>query len=160
MKKPSTQPSQRDIRRSVNVGGQLGQVSTVAGWWRAGHFRTTQEARGAFELAYQQAMDGMGTSIAAWMGLSDDELRAWRDNGARPALPKKLRREEPINEIDAIAGHVFFLNRGYAEKTKALRQILNITRRLIGEPQLDDRAIPACSVCDAERLSGGSHVSR
>lgn len=59
-------------------------VSTVAFWYRHGHFATDAEARGAFELAYQQAMDGMGRGVAAWMGLTQREFDAWRRDGTLP----------------------------------------------------------------------------
>jgi hypothetical protein len=30
-----------------------------------------------FELAYQQAMDGMGKSIKVWMGMTEPEFNEW-----------------------------------------------------------------------------------
>lgn len=53
-------------------------------WYRHGHFRNEEEARGAFELAYQQAMDGMGTSPHEWMGMTEAEYNQWRMNGKLP----------------------------------------------------------------------------
>lgn len=55
-------------------------------WYKAGHFKTDAEARGAFELAYQQGMDGMGASTAEWMGMTNDEYEAWM---LFAALPKR-----------------------------------------------------------------------
>lgn len=52
---------------------------------REGHFDSDDKARGAFELAYQQGLDGMGTSIAAWMGLTEAELDAWVRQGRLPS---------------------------------------------------------------------------
>ena len=63
---------------------QQERLGTVMGWYRAGHFKTDEEARGAFELAYQQGMDGMGASPADWMGMSDDEYAAWMRTSALP----------------------------------------------------------------------------
>lgn len=63
------------------------QVSTVAFWYRSGLFRDEAEARGAFRLAHQQAMDGAGQSVAEWMGLSETEFAAWTRNDALPVAP-------------------------------------------------------------------------
>jgi len=69
--------TQREHKQSVEVGPGFGQVTTVADWYRNGHFATDDEARGAFELAHQQALDGMGSSVAAWMGLTQSEFDKW-----------------------------------------------------------------------------------
>jgi hypothetical protein len=76
--------TQREIRQGVDVGSGLMAVSPVAYWYKAGHFETEEAARGAFELAYQQGMDGMGKSVEEWMGLSDTEYTAWRQDGSLP----------------------------------------------------------------------------
>jgi len=74
-------PTQKEHRRRIDVGPGFHQVSPVASWYRGGHFRNDDEARGAFTLAYQQGLDGMGASIQEWMGLSEAEYAAWtRDN--------------------------------------------------------------------------------
>lgn len=79
--------TQAEKRRSIDVGPGLNQVSTVLYWYQGGQFLNDDEARGAFRLAYQQGLDGMGASIADWMGLTDEEYSAWmRDN----SLPRKL----------------------------------------------------------------------
>lgn len=45
-------------------------------------------------MAYQQAMDGLGTSIAEWMGLTEAELAAWhRDRSLPPRKAKRLPRK-------------------------------------------------------------------
>jgi hypothetical protein len=49
----------------------------VSYWWRNGGFGNDEQARGAFELAYMQGMDGMGQSVLDWMGLSEGQLVAW-----------------------------------------------------------------------------------
>jgi T5orf172 domain len=73
---------QRDIRRAVAVGSadlyNSSSISSVKEWWRAGAFASPIEARGAFKLAYQQALDGMGTSVEQWMGLNDSEMAEFR----------------------------------------------------------------------------------
>ena len=74
-------------RRKIDVGPALKQVSPAAYWYRRGSFKTADQARGAFALAYQQAMDGMGASVEQWMGLTEDELSAWMQDGKLP--PKK-----------------------------------------------------------------------
>ena len=76
--------TQADKRRGVDVGPQMGQVSPAVYWYRAGHFKNDDEARGALRLAYQQGLDGMGTSIQEWMGLTDTEFGAWMRSDALP----------------------------------------------------------------------------
>ena len=77
-------PTQREYRRGVDVGGGLHQVTTAAEWYKAKHFASEAEARGAFKLAHQQALDGMGTSKAAWMGLTAAQFDAWMRDDALP----------------------------------------------------------------------------
>ncbi len=80
-------PTQRDHRRGVDVDGtELTTVSSAGAWYRCGRFNNDDEARGAFRLAYEQAMDGMGESVAKWMGITEQELAAWRHD---ETLPKK-----------------------------------------------------------------------
>jgi hypothetical protein len=74
--------NQRDRKRTIDIGDRMGQVTTVASWLRNGHFANADEARGAFKLAHQQGLDGMGPSIQEWMGLSDSEFDAWMRFGA------------------------------------------------------------------------------
>ena len=63
----------------------MGDVSPAAYWYHAGKFANDDEARGAFKLAYQQGLDGMGKSIAEWMGMSAAEYEAWmRDESLPP----------------------------------------------------------------------------
>ncbi len=76
--------TQRERRQSIDIGPRMGQVSPVMYWYKNGHFKNDDQARGAFELAYQQAMDGMGRSIPEWMGLNDAEFDAWMRNGELP----------------------------------------------------------------------------
>jgi len=61
------------------------QVTTVAQWYRTGLFNSEEEARGAFRLAHQQGLDGMGTGVSAWMGLNEQEYDSWmRDDSLPP----------------------------------------------------------------------------
>lgn len=76
--------SQKDMKRGIEVGPEFSQVSPVAYWYKNGHFKNDDEARGAFRLAYQQGMDGMGKSIQEWMGLSEKEFNAWMSNDSLP----------------------------------------------------------------------------
>lgn len=78
--------NQKEIRSKVDVGPNIGQVSTAMYWYRAGKFDNDDQARGAFELAHQQAMDGMGASPAAWMGMTEDEYNAWMRDGTLPPV--------------------------------------------------------------------------
>lgn len=77
---------QKNVRSAVDVGGKLSQVSPVMYWYKNGHFSNDEEARGAFMLAYQQALDGMGLGIHQWMGISEEQLKQWVENRT---LPKK-----------------------------------------------------------------------
>lgn len=78
-------PTQAAIRRAIDVGPRIGQVSPVGYWYRAGHFSSDDEAQGAFELAWQQFMDGCGVSAEEWMGLTTAEVNAWHRDGTLPA---------------------------------------------------------------------------
>ena len=64
----------------------MGQVSPVMYWYENGHFKNEDQALGAFELAYQQGMDGMGTSVQAWMGLNSKQFEAWIRGQELPKL--------------------------------------------------------------------------
>lgn len=79
---------QREHRQSIDVGPGMNQVCTVAYLYRAGAY-TQEQAQGAFELAYQQGRDGMGASIAAWMGLTDAEFDAWMRHRVLPPGKKR-----------------------------------------------------------------------
>lgn len=81
--------AQKDKRRGIDVGPTMSQVSSVVYWYKAHHFQNEDQARGAFHLAYQQGLDGMGTSIAQWMGLTDEEYTAWMRNESLPNLSKR-----------------------------------------------------------------------
>lgn len=80
-------------------------VSTPAMWHRAGHFRTPEAAQGAFQLAYQQGLDGMGKSVREWMGLTSEQYDAWyRDDilppGRLTPFWDKSAAQEKANEED------------------------------------------------------------
>lgn len=76
--------SQREHRRRIHIDDGMGSVMSAGVWWREGHFDSEEEARGAFKLAYQQGMDGMSSSVAAWMGLTEAEFDAWMRHGSLP----------------------------------------------------------------------------
>lgn len=81
--------TQKDKRSGIDVGPTMRQVSPVIYWYKAHHFKNEDEARGAFRLAYQQGLDGMGTSTKQWMELSDEEYAAWMRDNSLPKLPKR-----------------------------------------------------------------------
>ena len=72
-------------KAGVKVDGGFLDVSSARFWWEAEHFDSSAEARGAFKLAYQQGMDGMGRSPREWMGLDEKAFDAWMRNGALPS---------------------------------------------------------------------------
>lgn len=78
--------NQAEIRRSVNLGGTFNDVSPVMQWYKDGYFESKEEAKGAFKLAYQQGMDGMGTSIQEWMGLNETQFDAWMRHDQLPDI--------------------------------------------------------------------------
>ena len=78
--------TQAEKRRGIDVGPRMGQVSTAMSWYKGNHFASEDEARGAFRLAYQQGMDGMGTSVQDWMGLTDAQFDDWMRG---EVLPKR-----------------------------------------------------------------------
>lgn len=59
-------------------------VNTVTEWLRSGLFRNEDEARGAFRLARQQYLDGMGGDTN-WMGMTSAEFDAWMKHGTLPS---------------------------------------------------------------------------
>ncbi|CAN7747843.1 hypothetical protein [Duganella sp. LjRoot269] len=81
-----TKTTQRQMRQGIVVDGGLRDVTSVTSWYRAGHFKSTEAASGAFELAYQQAMDGMGKSISAWMGMTESEFDVWMRHKTLPPM--------------------------------------------------------------------------
>ena len=81
--------SQKEKRKNIEVGPKMSQVSPATYWYRNGYFKNEDEARGAFRLAYQQGLDGMGNSIQEWMGLTDKEFDAWMQDDSLPS--KKAR---------------------------------------------------------------------
>ncbi len=80
--------SQKQKPQGLDVGSNMGQISPVSYWYKHRHFKNEDEARGAFRLAYQQGLDGMGKIIQEWMGLSEVEFDAWMRDNALPKLPK------------------------------------------------------------------------
>jgi len=82
----SGKDSQRARRRGIDIGAGLTQVSPAMYWYRHGHFRSDDEARGAFRLAHQQGLDGLGPSTQAWMGMTDEEFAAWMREDALPPM--------------------------------------------------------------------------
>lgn len=80
----TTEPTQSEHRRKIDVGPTMRQVSPAMYWYKNGHFENDDQARGAFMLAYQQGYDGMGSSAAAWMGLTAEQFDAWMRDGSLP----------------------------------------------------------------------------
>jgi len=76
-----------DPTKVIPVGPRMDQVSPVSYWYKHGRF-TPEQAVGAFFLAYQQGLDGMGTSIQAWMGLTDSEYNEYM-RGRMPKCPSR-----------------------------------------------------------------------
>ena len=74
--------------KRVAKSALAGHVMSAAAWHRGGHFRTLEAAKGAFQLAYQQGLDGMGKSTQEWMGLTEKQYAAWMRDSSLP--PGKL----------------------------------------------------------------------
>lgn len=83
-----TKMTQREMRKGIAVDDGLTSVASVTGLYRAGFFRTEEAALGAFKLACQQGIDGMGKSAAEWMGLTDAEYDNWMRNMTLPPMKK------------------------------------------------------------------------
>jgi hypothetical protein len=86
--------NQKEKRQGIDVGPGMFQVSTAAYWYRNGHFKNEDEARGAFFLAYQQGMDGMGKSVAKWMGFNEKEFAFWMKDDSIPQNRKGGRKSK------------------------------------------------------------------
>lgn len=78
--------SQKEHRQKIDVGPGMAQVSPVMYWYRNNMFKNEDEARGAFKLAHQQGLDGLGASVAGWMGLTPEQYDAWMRNDSLPRL--------------------------------------------------------------------------
>lgn len=87
--------NQRDIKSKISVGPGMNQVSPASYWYKQGHFRNEDEARGAFKLAYQQGMDGMGKSVQEWMGMTTEEFDLFMRHDS---IPRKSLQELAIND--------------------------------------------------------------
>lgn len=81
--------TQKEKRQTIDVGPTFSQVSPVSYWYKHGHFKNEDEARGAFRLAYQQGLDGMGKSIQTWMGLTEEEYSKWMKDNSLPPTKRK-----------------------------------------------------------------------
>src|SRR5687767_10535649 len=81
----STGPTQAEHKQAIKVGPRIGEVSSAMYWYEGGHFDNEDEARGAFKLAYQQGLDGMGESEREWMGMTAAQSGAWRRSRALPS---------------------------------------------------------------------------
>ncbi len=79
---------EREARKRISVGAGMNQVSPVGYWYKHGRYRSDDEARGAFDLAHQQYLDGLGETAAQWMGLTADEFNAWYADGTLPPRTK------------------------------------------------------------------------
>lgn len=78
--------TQKEHRQSIDVGPGTTQISPVMYWYKNNMFKNEDEARGAFRLAYQQALDGLGASVAGWMGLTPEQFSAWMRDDSLPRL--------------------------------------------------------------------------
>lgn len=117
MKRSKCKCSQGEHRRSIDVGPGMFQVTPVSRWYRLGRYSTWEEAHAAFALAYQQGCDGMGTSVAGWMGLTEEEFEEYfRDRGL-PALPDKLATHmDKISLVDRQGHHTKYLYDHHADR--------------------------------------------
>jgi len=81
-------PEQSKIRAAVTVGDGVNdgfsEMTTAKSWWMRGHFDNPAEARGAFKLAHQQGLDGMGKGVAHWMGLTESEFSVYMRKSKLP----------------------------------------------------------------------------
>ena len=81
-REPRTSDDESEERRGD------GKITSVGQLYRRGHFRNDDEARGAFRLALQQYLDGCGSSLAVWMGISEADAEAYK---RWETLPRKRR---------------------------------------------------------------------
>ena len=81
---PAERQARYRERQKIEVGSGIAQVSTAMYWYKNAQFQSDEEARGAFRLAYQQGMDGMGVSVHDWMGLTEHQFDAFMRDGVLP----------------------------------------------------------------------------
>lgn len=81
---------------------------TVTEMYRTGaFFLNKHEAQGAFELAAQQGLDGFGSSVQAWMGLTDEEFKAWMQKHTLP--PKKKPKAVSVKKAQTRKPHLYLV---------------------------------------------------
>jgi len=84
---PKTKITKPADRRAIPVdqGNLFNSITSVRKWFKAGLFANRDEALGAFKLAHQQALDGLGPSHHEWMGFtSEKEFHAWMRDETLP----------------------------------------------------------------------------
>jgi hypothetical protein len=81
--------TQREMREGIAVDGSFTDVISVTSLYRARFFKSDEAAMGAFELACQQGLNGMGKSIGEWMGMTEAEYDDWM---REKKLPPKLKK--------------------------------------------------------------------
>ena len=137
--------NQRDIKRKIAVGHRMNQVSLASYWYKHGHFKNKDEARGAFKLAYQQGMDGMGKSVQEWMGMTAEEFDSFMRHNA---IPKKSLQEVAINYSNM------------AERWVACLDIMGVKRLIKEEYWLRVFDVYAEAVNNFQRDSFDGHLIR
>ena len=74
------------------------EVTTAAEFCKHSRlFESDAEALGAFKLAHQQGLDGMGASIQEWMGVTNEQFATW-DRRSLPVKRKKWDVAETSTE--------------------------------------------------------------
>lgn len=80
---------QATIRQQVDVGPMLNQVSPLS-YWIGQTIMTPEGVIGAFELAYQQCLDGMGVSLEQWTGLTSEQIKLLRGSDTQYRMAAEL----------------------------------------------------------------------
>jgi len=130
--------NQCDIKRKI-------EVSPASYWYRHGHFKNEDEARGAFKLAYQQGLDGMGKSVQEWMGMTAEEFDSFMRHDA---IPKKSLQELAINYNNM------------AERWVACLDIMGVKRIIKGKYWLQVFDVYAEAINNFKRDAFDGHLIR
>ena len=97
----------RQCRKKIDVDHRMKQVSPALYWYKHGYFKNEDEARGAFKLAYQQGMDGMGKSVQKWMGMTAEEFDLFMRHDS---IPRKSLQKVAINYSNMVERWVVCLD--------------------------------------------------
>lgn len=80
---------------SLKFGKKPKGLITFGQWYKQRRFEDRQEAKGAYDLAHLQYLDGMGASREDWIGLTPEEERLFCQDKLEP-FPTRVVTHWPV----------------------------------------------------------------